>query len=320
LVRTTPYNTVGSDVAIDSLGNFVVTWSELISNTGNNFDVFARRYASTGAASGPAFRVNTYTAGLQVSSWVAMNAAGSFVIAWTSHEQTGTYSWNVYAQRYNATGTMQGGEFQVNVETSYVQPTVGVALASNGSFVITWRTDNTPVTPSLRPYILARNYAATGAAHGAPFAVSTTTTMGIGVPYAATDPEGNVVIAWDQYITVESDVYARRFMPVGAVAQVLPNPGQMNSLSGATGSWQYYKITVPTGHATLDASIFGSIGDADLYLRFGALPTSTRWDARPYINGSNESVRMQGWPAGDWYIGIYGYSGYSSLILQGVSY
>jgi hypothetical protein len=320
LVRTTPYNSIGSEVAIDSLGNFVVTWSELIALTGNNYDVFARRYASTGVASGPVFRVNTYTTGLQVSSWLAMNATGSFVIAWTSYGQTGTNNWNVYAQRYSATGVAQGSEFQVNVATSYYQPTVAVALASSGSFVITWSTDNTGVTPSALPYVLARNYAATGAAIGAPFAVNTTTNISNGFPYAATDPDGNAFIAWAQYDSVDSDVYARRFMPVGAAAQLLPNPGQLNGLSGATGSWQYFKITVPAGQTTLDVSIFGSVGDADLYLRFGALPTLNRWDVRPYINGSNESVRITNSPAGDWYIGINGYSAYSSLILQGASY
>ena len=320
LVRTTPYNSIGIEVAIDSQGNFVATWSELIALGGNNYDVFARRYASTGVAFGPAFRVNTYTTGLQVSSWVAMNATGNFVVTWTSHGQTGTYNWNVYAQRYSATGAALGGEFQVNVETSYYQPSVGVALASNGSFVITWGTDNSGVTPSARPYVLARSYAATGAPVGAPFAVSTTADKNNGFPYAATDPEGNTFIAWGQYDSVDADVYARRFLPVGAVAQLLPNPGQLASLSGVAGSWQYFKITVPAGHTTLDVSIFGNVGDADLYMRFGALPTLTRWDARPYINGSNESVRMQNWPAGDWYIGINGYSGYSTLNLQGASY
>ena len=320
VVRTTPYNSIGSDVAIDSQGNFVVTWSELLAPTGNNFDVFARRYASTGIASGPAFRVNTFTTGQQVSSWLAMNATGNFVVAWTSYGQTGTNAWNVYAQRYNATGAMLGGEFQVNVETSYWQPSVGVALASNGSFVISWGTDNTGVTPTARPYGLARSYTATGAPVGGPIVVSTTTNVTIGSPYAATDPDGNTFLAWGQGDSVQADVYARRFLPVGAVAQLLPNPGQLNGLSGATGSWQYFKITVPAGHNTLDVSTFGSIGDADLYLRFGALPTLTRWNARPYVNGSNESVRMQNWPAGDWYIGINGYSGYSSVILQGTSY
>ena len=249
-----------------------------------------------------------------------MNAVGNFVVTWTSHGQTGANNWNVYAQRYSSTGAALGGEFQVNSEASYSQPSAGVAMASNGSFVVTWSMDNTGITPSARPSVLARNYASNGTAVGAPSAVATSSVANTSFPGVAIDPDGNATIAWRQYDSVDTDVYARRFVPVGVVAQLLPNPGQLTNLMGASGSWQYFKITVPPGHATLDVSIFGSSGDADLYLRYGALPTLSRWDARPYINGSNESVRMQNWPAGDWYIGIYGYSSYSSLTLQGNSY
>lgn len=321
LARTTPYGSIGGESAIDNQGNFVTTWSELITPSTNNYDVFARRYASTGVASGPAFRVNTYTTGQQVSSRVTMNATGNFVVAWTSLGQTGTNNWNVYARRYNATGAALGGEFRVSVETSNEQPTVSVALASDGSFVIAWHTDNRAVT-SVQPYVLARRYAANGTPVDAPFAVSATADLYNALPYAATDPEGNTFIAWSQYnpVGADTDVYARRFLPVGAVVQLLTNPWQVNDLSGTAGSWQYFKITVPAGHTRLDVSIFGSVGDADLYLRFGALPTLTRWDARPFISGSNESVRLLNLPVGDWYIGINGFNSYSSLILQGTSY
>src|SRR4029077_13369615 len=129
----------------------------------------------------------------------------------------------------------------------------------------------------------------------------------------AMDPDGNAIVGWWRYdqASAQVDVYARRYLPVGATAQALANPGLASDLSGAAGSWQYFKITVPAGHATLDVAIFGGLGDADLYVRFGALPTLSRWDGRPFLDGSNESVRMQNWPSGDWYIGIQGFSSYS---------
>lgn len=322
LVRTTPGNSVGMAVAIDGPGNFVATWSELVSSTGNNWDVFARRYSSTALALGPAFRVNSFTTGLQVSSWIGMNATGSFVVAWTSYGQTGSSSWNVYAQRYNASGAMLGGEIQVSVESSYYQPTASVGVASNGSFVIGWHVDNRGVDPSMHPYVLARSYTAAGAPDGAPFAVSTASDKNNEGSSIGMDPDGNITIGWRQYdpVALESDAYARRFLPVGASTQVLPNPGQLSGLAGAAGSWQYFKFTVPPGHATVDFSIFGTVGDADLYVRQGALPTLNRWDGRPFLNGSNESARMTNWPAGDWYIGINGFSGYSGLDLLGNSF
>ncbi|MFW2373094.1 MAG: PPC domain-containing protein [Gammaproteobacteria bacterium] len=92
------------------------------------------------------------------------------------------------------------------------------------------------------------------------------------------------------------------------------------ALTGATSSWQYFKVTVPAGNTTLDVSTFGGSGDADLYVRYGALPTSANWDTRPYLNGNNEYARMTNIVAGEWYIGIYGYNGYSGLNLQATSY
>ena len=37
-----------------------------------------------------------------------MNATGSFVITWSSHDQAPN-NWNVYARRYDATGAALGG-------------------------------------------------------------------------------------------------------------------------------------------------------------------------------------------------------------------
>ena len=44
-------------------------------------------------------------------------------------------------------------------------------------------------------------------------------------------------------------------------------------LSGVANGFTYYKITVPPGRATLDVTISGGTGDADLYVREGTLPT-----------------------------------------------
>lgn len=42
----------------------------------------------------------------------------------------------------------------------------------------------------------------------------------------------------------------------------------------------------------IDAILTGN-GDADLYLRIGAKPTKTEYDARPYLDGSNEQVKLK---------------------------
>src|SRR5688500_11959588 len=66
--------------------------------------------------------VNTTTAGTQVSSFETARAVaraddGSFVVAWSSLDTDGS-GWNVYVQRYNASGAAQGGQTLVNTTTA----------------------------------------------------------------------------------------------------------------------------------------------------------------------------------------------------------
>ena len=320
LVRTTPASSIMTDVAIDATGNFVVTWDELVTPNTDNYEVFARRYASSGFALAPGFRVNTSSTSIQVSARIAMNPTGAFTIVWDSW---GGSSWSVRGQRFSAGGFPLGTEFQANVQSTASQGASGVAMASNGSFMVTWTEDNLSIDPAAPVQVLARSYGANGVASGPPVVVDASA-PGIRSLNAqiAMDPDGNSIVGWWRYdpASAQIDVYARRHLPVGATAQALANPGLASDLSGAAGSWQYFKITVPAGHATLDVAIFGGLGDADLYVRFGALPTLSRWDGRPFLDGSNESVRMQNWPAGDWYIGIQGFSSYSGLGLQDGSF
>lgn len=91
--------------------------------------------------------------------------------------------------------------------------------------------------------------------------------------------------------------------------------GQSVSISGAAGSVQYWKITTPAGKA-LTVSISGGTGDADLYTRFGAKPTTTTYQCRPYANGNNETCVVASTSAGDYYIMVRGYTAYSGASLK----
>ena len=102
----------------------------------------------------------------------------------------------------------------------------------------------------------------------------------------------------------------------GGGVTTLTNGQTVNNLSGATGAWQYFKITVPSGQTSLAINMSGGTGDADLYVKLGAQPTLTVYDYRPYLTGNNESVNVSNPAAGDWYIGIEGYAAYSGVSLQ----
>jgi len=102
----------------------------------------------------------------------------------------------------------------------------------------------------------------------------------------------------------------------GGGTTTLSNGVAVSSISGSTGTWKYYKITVPSGQSSLVIAMSGGTGDADLYVKLGSQPTLSSYNYRPYLTGNNETVTVTNPSAGDWYIGIYGYSSYSGVTLK----
>lgn len=125
-----------ASVSALSDGGFVVTWQSN-GQDGSYDGVYAQRYNASGVAQGSEFRVNTYTTNYQSDSTVAGLAGGGFVVAWQSRGQDGS-DWGVYAQRYNASGVAQGGEFLVNTTTANFQYKPSIAALTGGGFVVTW--------------------------------------------------------------------------------------------------------------------------------------------------------------------------------------
>jgi vibriolysin len=91
--------------------------------------------------------------------------------------------------------------------------------------------------------------------------------------------------------------------------------GQAITISGASGSAQYWRINTPAGK-TLTVTMSGGTGDADLYTRFGSRPTTTTYLCRPYKAGNAETCTVTSTSAGDYYIMVRGYSAFSGVSLK----
>lgn len=89
----------------------------------------------------------------------------------------------------------------------------------------------------------------------------------------------------------------------------------VTGLAGSRGQERLFSLVVPSGATQLHFAISGGSGDADLYVRFGAAPTRTVYDYRPYLNGNNESVDPSPVRAGTYYVLLRGYSAYSGVSL-----
>ena len=93
----------------------MVTWSSN-GQDGDGCGVYARRYDATGVAMENEFRVNTTIANDQVDASVRSMMRATSSSPGPADQDGG--DWGIYAQRYNAAGVAQGGEFQVNTHTT----------------------------------------------------------------------------------------------------------------------------------------------------------------------------------------------------------
>ncbi len=115
---------------------FVVTWQSY-QQDGGEYGIYGQRYDSSGVVQGSEFIVNTDTSSNQLFSSVAALAGGGFVVTWLSNQQNGS-SYEIYGQRYDATGNAQGTEFQISsnpVNSAHFPTVTGLA---DGGFVVGW--------------------------------------------------------------------------------------------------------------------------------------------------------------------------------------
>ncbi|MEA5604841.1 beta strand repeat-containing protein, partial [Nostoc sp. UHCC 0252] len=213
LVNTSTNNDqVNPTVAMDTNGNFVISWQSS-GQDGSGYGVYAQRYNSSGAAVGGEFLVNTHTRNSQYNPTVAIDADGDFVISWQSYYQDGSYL-GIYAQRYNSAGVAQGSEFLVNTHTQGYQSNPTVAMDGTGDFVISWQSDGQDGSGY---GIYAQRYTSAGVAIGVEFKVNTHTDGNQYNPTVAMDADGDFIISWTSNGQDGSSdgIYAQRYNSSG---------------------------------------------------------------------------------------------------------
>lgn len=92
----------------------------------------------------------------------------------------------------------------------------------------------------------------------------------------------------------------------------------VDNISGSRRAWQRYTLDVPAGMSKLTVTTSGGTGDADLYLRFNASPTTSTYDCRSEDKANTESCVINNPTAGKWHISLYGYRAFSGLNLKAV--
>uniref|UniRef100_Q0HWQ1 Peptidase S8 and S53, subtilisin, kexin, sedolisin n=1 Tax=Shewanella sp. (strain MR-7) TaxID=60481 RepID=Q0HWQ1_SHESR len=96
---------------------------------------------------------------------------------------------------------------------------------------------------------------------------------------------------------------------------VLVNGVPKTGLSGAASEELHFSFEVPQGATNLGFVMNGGTGDADLYVQYGAAPTTSNYDCRPYKGGNSESCPISNVQSGTYYAMVKGYSAFSGVSL-----
>jgi len=137
-------------IALHPSGSFVISWGTAIKDEPYYiWDIWVRGYDSSGNPLGLGQQVDVdrpdpSNEGLSYHSYVGMNKEGEFIVVWVDWD-SGAKIWNVYAQRYSASGERIGNNFLVSDYNSTDHP-LGhdvfeprLAFNSLGYFFICWQ-------------------------------------------------------------------------------------------------------------------------------------------------------------------------------------
>jgi hypothetical protein len=201
-------------VAMDSQGNFVVTWRDFFSATGNSA-VLARYFNASGVSTTGAFTVANFNAPELSPDVAASN--GSFVVTYTL--DFSPTDQDVRAHRYTVSGGVvtDAGDFAVADTSAANESFARVAMAPNGSFDIAYQS----ALIGRDSDILLNRFSPSGAAIGPAVIVQNSALNEIS-PDVAIDNAGNAVVVYQKSRLFDSnsfDVKARRVFSNGLVGQ-----------------------------------------------------------------------------------------------------
>jgi serine protease len=103
----------------------------------------------------------------------------------------------------------------------------------------------------------------------------------------------------------------------GGSGDVLDNGTPVNGLAATAGSQLYFTMEVPAGATELLFAMSGGSGDADLYVSFGAVPTTSSYDCSPYLAGNNETCSISNAQVGTYHVMVSSFSTFSGVSLVG---
>lgn len=140
---------------------------------------------------------------------IAIDGNGRAVVVWTSPNQDGS-GLGVFGRRFAPDGTAVTGEFLVSQTTTGNQQRAAVAVASSGTTVVVWESDQGGTTD-----VWARLFGVNNIPLSGEFLVSSTQTLLQARPSVAIADDGTVMVVWESNASGTWNVMGRRFDATG---------------------------------------------------------------------------------------------------------
>lgn len=129
-LETGPYAFKTSAVARAAAGGFALAYQEI---QGSQVGIFVRLFDPSGNPLGGTVQADDGRDGGAYSPAIAMSTGGAFVVAWLDNTTN-----SVYARRFSAAGTPEGGVLTVNASTKASVSYLSLATDPAGDFVVAW--------------------------------------------------------------------------------------------------------------------------------------------------------------------------------------
>ncbi|PWR04450.1 hypothetical protein DKT77_00335, partial [Meridianimarinicoccus roseus] len=276
-----------------STGGFVIAWSDGSGRDGSSIGVYAQRFDANGTPQGVVIQLNEETSSNQDHPQLAALDAGRFMAVWESVNSGSAGDGNgggVFARIFDAAGVPEGGEFQVNTQTSSNQGQPSVATLPDGDVLVVW-TDFGPNDGSSAGVFAQRFDAATGnplafdgsALPPATMAETQINTVAAGSqssPFvaslgaSASLPQGGFVVAWDGPDSSSTGIFAQIFALDGTPqgSEILVNSDEQSTQSfaaiaarpggGFIIAWQDFSNEADNSGTAVTAQEFAADGTA----------------------------------------------------------
>ncbi|MBN2010931.1 T9SS type A sorting domain-containing protein [candidate division KSB1 bacterium] len=190
-------------------GGFIIVWSDRRNGVG---DIYLQHFSNDGTRQGTNEKVNDDAENKnQNQPAIAMDAGGSFVIAWAD-ARNGYRKDDIYFQRYDSNGNKFGinEKANENIQGTFQQNPF-VAMDANGRFVIIWEEylDGSSVSTRKSPDIIGQRYDNDGSSIGTnSLLVDRDLDANYYIPPKMVANSENIIITWNDNYNIYAKIFS----------------------------------------------------------------------------------------------------------------